>query len=112
VKRYRAAIEYQSEFYQADASLGYALKEMGEFGAALTAYAKSLALRLQYTPAIEYLAETHLALGEIDKATAAYSKLVELDPQEQKIYWPQSITGWQSRPKRPVAIRLSRFLIG
>lgn len=46
----------------------------------LNAYAESLALRPQYTPAIEYLAEIHLALGELDKATSAYDQLVELDP--------------------------------
>ena len=96
-KRYRAAIEYQSEFYQAHASLGYALKEMGEFDAALTAYARSLALRPQYTPAIEYLAETHLALGEIDKVTRAYSRLVELDPVKAEVLLT-AINDWLAKP--------------
>lgn len=96
-KRYRAAIEYQSEFYQAHASLGYALKEMGEFDAALTAYARSLALRPQYTPAIEYLAETHLALGKIDKVTSAYSRLVELDPVQAEALLA-AINDWLAKP--------------
>ena len=33
VKRYHSAIEYQPKLYQAHASLGYALKEMGDFDA-------------------------------------------------------------------------------
>ncbi len=70
---------------------------MGEFGAALTAYAKLLALRPQYTSATEYLAETHLALGEIDKATAAYSKLVELDPARAEELLA-AINDWLAKP--------------
>ena len=79
-KRYRSAIEQHSKLYQAHSSLGYALKEMGDFSAAISAYNEALALRPQYTPAIEYLAEAHLALGKIEQIQQAYDDLVRLDP--------------------------------
>tara|TARA_E500000331_G_scaffold354404_2_gene407288 strand:- start:341 stop:931 length:591 start_codon:yes stop_codon:yes gene_type:complete len=79
-KRYRSALEYQPKLYQAHGSLGYALKEMSDYDAAISAYDASLALRPQYTPAIEYLAEAHLALGKIEQTQQAYDDLVRLDP--------------------------------
>ncbi|HIG42853.1 MAG: tetratricopeptide repeat protein [bacterium] len=78
-KRFRTAIKYEPRLYQAHGSLGYALKQLGEFDDALSAYNLSVELKPTYTPAIEYRAEAHLALGRLDEIKPAYIQLLNLD---------------------------------
>jgi tetratricopeptide (TPR) repeat protein len=78
-KRFRTAIKKEPRLYQAHGSLGYALKQLGEFDDALAAYNLSVELKPDYTPAIEYRAEAHLALGRLDEVKPAYIQLLDLD---------------------------------
>lgn len=80
VKKFRNAVKYEPRLYQAHSSLGYTLKQTGDFTGAMAAYDRCLKLRPSYTPAIEYRAEAYLALGQLDKARQAYSMLKEADP--------------------------------
>lgn len=78
-KRFRTAIKYEPRLYQAHGSLGYALRQLGDYPASLAAYNESLALKPDYSEAIEYRAEANLALGNIEETKAAYVQLLELD---------------------------------
>lgn len=78
-KRFRTAIKYEPALYQAHGSLGYALRQLGDYEASLTAYNESLTLRPDYSEAIEYRAEANLALGNIEEAKTAYVQLLQLD---------------------------------
>ncbi len=97
IKRFRSAIKYEPRLYQAHASLGYALKQTGDFPAAMAAYKRCLKLRPNYTPAIEYQAEAHLALGETDKARQAYEQLARIDPLKANEL-EQAIRAWLENP--------------
>jgi tetratricopeptide (TPR) repeat protein len=55
--------------------LGYTSRKLGDYTAALAAYAKALELKPGYPEAIEYRAEAHLALGRIEEAKQAYLEL-------------------------------------
>ncbi len=78
-KRFRSAIKYEPRLYQAHGSLGYALKQLDEFDDALAAYNHALDLKPDYSPAIEYRAEAHLALGKLNDVKPAYIRLMSLD---------------------------------
>ncbi len=96
-KRFRSAIKYEPRLYQAHGSLGYALKQTGDFPGAMAAYEQCLKLRPNYTPAIEYRAEAHLALGETDKARQAYKQLAKIDPSKADEL-EQAIRAWLENP--------------
>jgi Flp pilus assembly protein TadD len=97
VKKFRTAVRYEPRLYQAHGSLGYALKQRGDFSGAMAAYEHCLKLRPNYTPAIEYRAEAHLALGETDKARQAYVQLAKLDPPKADEL-EQAIRAWLENP--------------
>ncbi len=82
IKRFRSAVKYEPRLYQAHGSLGYVLKQNGDFAGAMAAYNHCLELRPKYTPAIEYRAEAYLALGRLDEAREAYLLLEKLDPEK------------------------------
>ena len=79
IKKYRAAIDREPRLYQAHGSLGYALRKVGQYEAALAAYDRSLALNADYTEAIEYRGETYLALGRWQDTKGAYMALFKAD---------------------------------
>jgi len=80
VKRYRRAIKHYEVFSEAHASLGYALRQLGDYPGSLAAYNRSLEINPRYGNAIEYRGETYLALGELNKARLAYVALLRIDP--------------------------------
>lgn len=80
IKKFRSAVKYEPRLYQAYGSLGYTLKQTGDFAGAMAAYNHCLELRPKYTPAIEYRAEAYLALGRLDEARKAYLHLEKVDP--------------------------------
>jgi tetratricopeptide (TPR) repeat protein len=82
IKKFRSAVKYEPRLYQAHGSLGYALKQTGDFAGAMAAYNHCLELRPNYTPAIEYRAEAYLALGRFDEAREAYLLLEKVDPEK------------------------------
>lgn len=96
-KKFRSAIKNEPRLYQAHGSLGYVLKQIGEFAGAMAAYEQCLKLRPNYTPAIEYRAEAYLALGETAKARQAYEQLARIDPAKADEL-EQAIRAWLQNP--------------
>lgn len=89
----RKAIEKKPNFYQAHSSLGYALRRTAQYDAALEAYGEALRLRPFYAEAIEYRAETYLALNRLDEVKQAYVRLFGVDrPRADELM--QAIKVW------------------
>ena len=92
-KRYRTAIKTVPTFYQAHASLGYALKNLGEWDEAMAAYDQALTFRPEYSPAIEYRAEAYLAQQRYDDVMQSHLTLQRVDPEHAQMleaaimYW-------------------------
>ena len=84
-KRFRSAVKKVSALYQAHASLGYVLKQLGEWDQSMAAYNEALRLRPEYTPAIEYRAEAYLALGNFDGVREAHLALQHFDPENRDV---------------------------
>ena len=79
VKRFEKAIKNEPRLYQAHGSLGYALKQLHQYDEALAAYDLALQLKPDYSEAIEYRAEAHLALGRLEETKSAYIQLINID---------------------------------
>ncbi len=89
----RKAIEKKPNFYQAHSALGYALRRTAQYEAALEAYDEALRLRPFYAQAIEYRAETYLALNRLDEVKEAYVRLFGVDrPRADELM--QAIEVW------------------
>jgi tetratricopeptide (TPR) repeat protein len=73
------ALRNSPEMYQASSSLGYALRKTGDYTQSLEAYDHALSIEPGYTEAIEYRAETYLALGQLEDAKTAYVQLFGSD---------------------------------
>jgi tetratricopeptide (TPR) repeat protein len=69
------AVSGQPKMYQAWNYIGFANRHLGNYDAALSAYAKALELNPNYPDAIEYRGEAYLGLNKIDDAKAAYMTL-------------------------------------
>ena len=69
------AVSEQPKMYQAWNYIGFANRHLGDYDAALSAYAKALELNPNYPDAIEYRGEAYLGLNKIDDAKAAYMTL-------------------------------------
>lgn len=65
-------VSQQSTLYQAWNYIGFANRHLGNYDAALSAYAKALELNPSYPEAIEYRGEAYLGLNKIDAAKEAY----------------------------------------
>jgi tetratricopeptide (TPR) repeat protein len=61
--------------YQAWNYIGFANRHLGNYDAALSAYAKALELNPAYPEAVEYRGEAYLGLNKIDEAKEAYMTL-------------------------------------
>ncbi len=77
--RFRKAIKAEPTFYQAHASLGYALRKLGNYKESIAAYNQSLTIKPDYTEAIEYRGEAYLAIGDLEATKGAYIRLMQLD---------------------------------
>ncbi len=75
IEQFRMAVELKPDFYQALGSLGYALLETGQYGEALEAYDRALAIGPVYPAAIEERAEVYLGLDRIEEAKDAWQQL-------------------------------------
>jgi len=101
-QRFRAAIKYEPRLYQAHGSLGYALRRLGDYDEALSAYGQALALKPDYTEAIEYRGEAYLGLGRIEDTKTAYVKLMDLDrPRADELM--KAIRAWVENPPDSVS---------
>jgi tetratricopeptide (TPR) repeat protein len=69
------AVSQQPKLYQAWNYIGFANRHLGNYDAALSAYAKALELNPAYPEAIEYRGEAYLGLNKIDEAKEAYMTL-------------------------------------
>jgi len=69
------AVSQQPQMYQAWNYIGFSNRHLGNYDAALTAYAKALELNPAYPEAIEYRGEAYLGLNKIDQAKEAYMAL-------------------------------------
>jgi tetratricopeptide (TPR) repeat protein len=69
------AVSQQPQMYQAWNYIGFANRHLGNYDAALSAYAKALELNPAYPEAIEYRGEAYLGLNKIDEAKEAYMTL-------------------------------------
>ncbi len=75
MKEFQAAIENNPNMFQAHSGLGYTLRKIGSYDAALGAYDRALQLEPRYSPAIEYRAEAYLELDRLEEAKSAYVSL-------------------------------------
>jgi tetratricopeptide (TPR) repeat protein len=66
------AVSEQPKMYQAWNYIGFANRHLGNYDAALSAYAKALELNPGYPDAIEYRGEAYLGLNRIDEAKESY----------------------------------------
>jgi tetratricopeptide (TPR) repeat protein len=69
-KLFERATQLDARYYQAWNMLGYSARQCGDLQAALAAYGKCLEIAPEYADAHEYLGETYLKTGEIEKAKA------------------------------------------
>ena len=79
IAAFRQSFSLDPKAHKSLNELGYALRRVGEFAAAVQAYDAAIAMKPDFGEAIEYRAEAYLALGRLDDVKAAYLRLVELD---------------------------------
>lgn len=96
-KRFKAALKYNDRLFQAHGSLGYALRKLGDYDAALVAYNTSLKLNPRYEEAIEYRGETYLALGQLEATREAYMQLSQLGSKQAAVLMA-AIQTWLQNP--------------
>jgi tetratricopeptide (TPR) repeat protein len=70
-----AAVAQQPSMYQAWNYIGFTNRHLGNYDAALSAYAKALELNPTYAEAIEYRGEAYLGLNQVAEAKDAYMVL-------------------------------------
>jgi tetratricopeptide (TPR) repeat protein len=73
------AVLQNPRLHQAFTTLGFIKRRLGDYGAALGAYDRAIALQPHYAEALEYRAEALLGLGRIDDAKAAHAVLLGQD---------------------------------
>ncbi len=76
---FRRAVDLRPTYAEAWNELGFALRQTGQYGEALTAYDQALRLRPNYPEALEYLGEVYVKLGRLDDARAILVRLKSLD---------------------------------
>jgi tetratricopeptide (TPR) repeat protein len=75
LEQFTAAVSQQPTMSQAWNYIGFTNRHLGNYDAALSAYAKALELNPTYPDAVEYRAEAYLGLNKIDEAKDAYMTL-------------------------------------
>lgn len=69
-KLFESATQLDGRYYQAWNMLGYCARQCGDLKAAFDAYGKCLEIQPEYAAAHEYLGETYLRAGQMEKAKA------------------------------------------
>ena len=77
-ERFRAAVADDGKDYKAYTLLGYSLRHAGKVREAIAAYGRALALRPDYTEALEYRGKALLIAGDRKGAERDYRALVRL----------------------------------
>jgi tetratricopeptide (TPR) repeat protein len=79
MKKFMQATEKNSRLFQAWGGLGFAYRKIGKLQESLEAYNQALEIEKNYTPAIEYRAETNLGLARLEDVKSAYMILFNMD---------------------------------
>ncbi len=77
--KFQEATQRDPSLPEAWNNLGYARRNLGDYEAALAAYARALALRPDYPEALEYRGEAYLRMNRIEDAKQAYMDLFVTD---------------------------------
>lgn len=77
--KFQEATQRDPSLPEAWNNLGYARRKLGDYEAALAAYARALALRPDYPEALEYRGEAYLRMNRIEDAKQAYLDLFVSD---------------------------------
>jgi tetratricopeptide (TPR) repeat protein len=75
LSQFQDAVDRQPGMYEAWNDLGFANRHLGNYDAALQAYARALELNPSYPEAVEYRGEAYLGLNRTDAAKDAYMTL-------------------------------------
>jgi len=97
------ATEYDTTYHEAWNLVGYANRKLGKYDQALAAYGHCLRLKPGYVPAREYLGETQLEMGHVDKAK---EQLVWLERQGEELpakTLRDAIDAWEKAHPAPAA---------
>jgi tetratricopeptide (TPR) repeat protein len=73
--KFQEATQRDSSLAEAWNNLGYSRRKLGDYEAALAAYARALALKPGYPEALEYRGEAYLRMNRIEDAKQAYMDL-------------------------------------
>jgi tetratricopeptide (TPR) repeat protein len=99
IQDFKKAIGHANQLYQAMNELGYAYRKVGDFDSSIKAYNAALAVRPDFTPAIEYRGEAYLALGMFDKVKESYMNLFR-DDQDHAAMLMKAMDTWvQQHPE-------------
>lgn len=86
VECYRQAVDTDPDSVDAHTSLGFALKELGEYEAAHQALARATQLKPDSFDAIYLLGQTFNELRQFDKAVQHFEKAIALQPAFEALY--------------------------
>ena len=81
IEKYKRALNYDNQMFQAHTSLGYALRKIGLFDESLMSYENALHINPNYAEAIEYKAQAHLQLHQYDEVKRSYLTLRRDHPE-------------------------------
>jgi tetratricopeptide (TPR) repeat protein len=102
IEEYKRALNIDNHLYQAHSSLGYALRKTGALQESVMAYENSLMINPNYPEAIEYLAETYLAMERFEMVKSSYAKLANAHPKYAQLL-SQAIDTWLAA--KPISSR-------
>ena len=74
-KHFELAVEHNPGLFEAHSDLCYCKRKLGNYDGSLASYDRALDIEPRYGKAVEYRAETYMALGRLDEAKQAYMQL-------------------------------------
>ena len=83
-RKYKKAVEMDSDYAEAWNNLGYSYRKQGKFDWAVHAYKKAIKLKPDLAEAHEYLGEAYAEMGKFDKAEKELQILRELGSDEAR----------------------------
>jgi len=81
-RKYKRAVDIDSDYAEAWSNLGYSYRKQGKFDWAVHAYKKAIKLKPGLAEAHEYLGEAYAEMGKFDKAARELQILRELGSDE------------------------------
>jgi tetratricopeptide (TPR) repeat protein len=105
---YKKAIGYDMTSYQAMNEMGYAYRKTGDYEMAVKSYNTALAVRPNFTPAIEYRAEAFLAMSQYEQVKDSYLALVRTD-QDQAAALMHALEAWLQAHQQDTSADVKAF---